>query len=1440
MAIILGTGLMALPMDRLASAGAKASLGSALLAAENALGISISYDRASPSILGSLGLSSLTLSASDSRRILEADRMDAAYNLASVAAALLGKTGVGQALERVTLRNVDIDLDLRRDADLMEKLRQALRAGPAEAAPRGPFEISARRVRMAIRDPEHGAVWTAEVRSLDLILSDREVYVALEGSISGVVNDARLPLRRITVPVSLKGSSTRDFTSARLNLSIAASSDAGVLERQEFLILLRDGMVEARKVRDKAPFDLYARYDTRTGSLEADIRFEALYLSRIGHPAGKREAEWAPWFRRPYTGHVALRYPKIWNAPRLEVDLSGSLPPGFLGDDFTIRVLAKGGLEGVVLETLELRSENGTARMNGTFRPDLASVALTSDIDYAARQGRLPIKSRLSIVGEDRELFLYADSLSVGGVEFKKLAVHADQKPESVDFRGSLDLPGAAVTLEPEKVSVGEEYSGERRVAWEGALIRKPDPFVEATLTLDPYDLDALEPLLAGLMETSTARAISGLSLAGRFSLSSDFSRFSYSAADFRVAPSGKAGGQTFAILNLSGTATNLSASRISASILGYPVEGSLDAEFDESRIGFYTNFRLQDIPYALQGEYDDRRLILTGDYGFSLVATTGETGSRGTVNFRSLPLPLRQGVVLASGEIYAGARSMRDWSLRVSSLELVPDNSLRGRVPVVRLSGSAGPDGGDFPEIAIDDGLSLLRGSARYEGAPSSGDGLRAEVALSGDKGEALRGKGQYERGKIGGRVDLQSFSAARFLGQAIGGNLDGTVAVSGTVSDPKVDFSLALSDGAIKGRSFSASAEGSLDPKGLAIRDGSGRLGIHQAQNLSGSLGFDTGRARIQGAYTGFLAGDVARFRFEAEGDMSAAAYGSSGLPNLSGITNTVKVNGRILDFSMGKNRADRWPFALESHDSELFFRGGENSEVRVQVLDDGSFLARAVPPFPIAALVVGKIADRQIDMDLSEIRIQMTTLWPLIPLPDVRFLSGTATGSLSVRGKVSDPEIFGSLGFENAFLEVPNYLNAPIGPVTAPLNANGRQVTLIQPAVDIGPNAKAGVSLSFELSQWIPRSFSLRARSLESTQVPLKTRFLGMNITGAADADIFLTAEENQLELTGTLTIPRAEIVIDPSIIQGGGARDGAVPRNDTKINLAVRMGKGVTVYFPSKEFPVIIGQADPSSQLTVSYDDSQQTYALKGNAVLRGGNLFYIQRNFFLKSGRMIFNENQYSFDPRVTLEAELRTRRGEEAVKITLRAENASLFNFQPTLESTPSLSQTEIAALLGSELVATDDGADVDIRRTLIASTDILPQLNFINVFERNTRRLLGLDLFYLRTELVQRWLLDVANLDAAAEGGVTLADYLDNTSIFAGKYIRDDIFVRGLVRLQQDQPLVNRSSLRLDSEIGFELTTPFFLFDWNLAFLHPEDLFISDNSFRFTWKLSY
>ena len=1029
--ILLGAALAALPLDRLVSNEARAALGRAVYGAETTLGVSISYARASPSILGALRLSSLSLKDSKARSILHADRLEADYQLGSAISAVLGKAGAEEILERITLRNVELDLDLEQDAGLLDRLQSSLRTGTGRTGTAGRLEISARRVRMSLKDPASGTVWTAEIRSLDVVFSERDIVVALDGTFSGSFRGAGSPVQRVTVPVNIRGSATRDFSSARFSIALAARSDAGILERQEFTLLLRDGIFEARKVRDEAPFDLYARYDSTAGALEAELRFESLYLSKIGHPTGRSEKAWAPWFRRPYSGRIHLLLPENREDPRLTAEIAGFLPPGMLGDDFTFRLAAEGGSDGIDIGLLEVRSANGGARAEGSFRPDLSSVALAVDIDYRGRGGRMPIRSTVRVVGEGQELFLFSDKTLVAGVEFEKLAVFTVRTPGSFNFRGSLNLPSHPESRERPTVT---EDEGTERISWEGSLTSGNRPFFEAAVNLDPYELEPLEPLLATLMDPSEAELLSGLSLGGQVSFSSDFSRFSYSASDLRIAPSGREQADTFAVLFLSGTSSEISVSRFIASIRGLPVEGRLDAEFDASRVGFRTELTLRDIPYTLQGEYDDLRLIVTGDYGLSLVASFLEEGARGALSFRALPLPIVDGIVLASGEAAGELRSRLDWNLRIPLLALEPEGILKGRMPLVRISGSAGPGGGEFPDVRIDDGKSRYAGTARYTGAWASSGTIRGEVALEGEGGEGIRATAQYEGGSIAGKLDLADFAISNLTGGTVTGSLDGTISVSGTLEAPGIRFSLALRDGSVRGRSFSAAADGTLDREGLGIREGSGRYGIHQAQNVEALVDFKAGTLTAKGAYAGFLAGDVARFRFDMEGNLNTAADGPAEFPDFSAMGDFLSVRGTVLDFSMGKNYAETWPFSLERSGRELRFLGGENGEVQVQVLDDGSFLARAVPPFPLSAIIVGKVADRQIAMDLSDIQMEMTTLWPLIPIKDVRFLSGVATGSLTVRGNSADPEIYGSLRFQDAVLEVPEYVNAPIGPVTS----------------------------------------------------------------------------------------------------------------------------------------------------------------------------------------------------------------------------------------------------------------------------------------------------------------------------------------------------------------------------------------------------------------------
>ena len=78
------------------------------------------------------------------------------------------------------------------------------------------------------------------------------------------------------------------------------------------------------------------------------------------------------------------------------------------------------------------------------------------------------------------------------------------------------------------------------------------------------------------------------------------------------------------------------------------------------------------------------------------------------------------------------------------------------------------------------------------------------------------------------------------------------------------------------------------------------------------------------------------------------------------------------------------------------------------------------------------------------------------------------------------------------------------------------------------------------------------------------------------------------------------------------------------------------------------------------------------------------------NFFLRSGKIVFNEGSERFEPRVTLLAELRDR-DERAPRSPsrLKTDNAPLSSFKPTLSSDPPMTEAQIAVLMGQNFFGT-------------------------------------------------------------------------------------------------------------------------------------------------------
>jgi hypothetical protein len=124
----------------------------------------------------------------------------------------------------------------------------------------------------------------------------------------------------------------------------------------------------------------------------------------------------------------------------------------------------------------------------------------------------------------------------------------------------------------------------------------------------------------------------------------------------------------------------------------------------------------------------------------------------------------------------------------------------------------------------------------------------------------------------------------------------------------------------------------------------------------------------------------------------------------------------------------------------------------------------------------------------------------------------------------------------------------------------------------------------------------------------------------------------------------------------------------------------------------------------------------------------------------------------------------------------------------------------------------------------------VLAQFYGLRLFENTVRDTFGLDLFSMRTQVIQNLIL------GAVDNTPSLGEYFDNTTLLAGKYIGSDLFLQTMIQLRQS----DSSNPELDSEFSMEWNTPYFKLLWELQPEHWEDLLVTDQKIGIFWSFSY
>jgi hypothetical protein len=757
-----------------------------------------------------------------------------------------------------------------------------------------------------------------------------------------------------------------------------------------------------------------------------------------------------------------------------------------------------------------------------------------------------------------------------------------------------------------------------------------------------------------------------------------------------------------------------------------------------------------------------------------------------------------------------------------------------------------------DITRLAVTDSASTLVGSARAD-IVLPGDifdpqfinmlSLQGSAFLrSADGRESYAVKGGMAKGSLSLGVQLSGVPILRLGVNAIQGTLSIAGTVTGPLSAPAADVSVSLRQGRLGSDSLSLDGRVLARPDGIDVTSVSAAYLAHRLTGGAGSLDFKKGTFAFKGQFQTEVFADVIGAAVALEGSYSNAG----GIPLTSrvfdlGLRGKLSLNG----IKVAGADVPGWAIAFRTIAGEISFDGGPGNSLHGWIDPQLSFSALLQDPLPITGTIQGRIAQDRIhaafDVDSFDILVLNSILKsPSLnmgagPTPVVRFTAGVGSGRLVVDGEVNDPDFTGQLDIVGGGI-LTAYSPEEAGPIRTSLVFDGKGFHIPKTHASAG-GARLIAEASFSIDHWIPMTWDVAIATEAQSTVRLRARFGILNAEGSGSGTLHVSGDDRKTNIGGSI------LVSDCRITLGKASIVKFVPEESpTYANLTVVTGRRVEFHWPSEDVPVLRTTASPGGKIAITYRGDTGAYTVKGGTGVQGGEIYYFDRSFIMKKGSITFNENEATFDPWITARAEVREWDPSTTAEVRIYLDADSPFSkFSPRFSSDPPHTDADILAMIGAPLVNRAESQGIGMAALMYS--DILGRNLVLRPFEQKVRQVLNLDMFSVRTQILQ-------NLVAQKVLGTTV-NPLDNTSVSLGKYIGNDLFLEMLVRLQQPQipvAIVTSSGgliaastqLQPDLELSLEWATPFFLLDWSFEPQHPETMFLSDNSLSFSWRISY
>ena len=1423
---------------------------------EQTYNIRLSYESLSPSILRSVSLRNVNIfDAEHNVKIASFENLSVQYRFWAL---VFGNTA--EIIDSVNIANGFIDIDLVENKTLAEKLNTMLQTSSSTQSSANTEEIISffstqllnihiKNVRLRFRNTLHDI--NARITDGYLGIDSDAVTMSLTSS-AAYQNADYTDIGRAETGFTIEGKFNKDLTAGSAVADFShISTDRFGIYRLKLFADYRDKVFTFNTMQDFQPIDFTASWDIKTNDINGKFSckdFSPLQSMTI-YNAPKSLTQFSSLTMSGDFQFTLSEQQIHWNT-----DLHFSVPPlsfpSYQLESSQLRLVAEGDNKGIDVSRLSLSGKDADIFSKFAFNFD--TKLPTGRI--AVKRFKLPsgasIAADFQFFKKGNTFFCKIPSLAAGEGMLHNINIRLTPSAQKIDYVFSAEDEYGKYNLDGSYIY--NESTGS---------IAKASQFLELHGAFDAVGIGTVYRFVQAVLPNVNLpqAAIESLQCTTEFYISSDLRSFSYNC--IRLVLVSNTLDNFYALLSVKGNQSSFALTDIELAYKNMSVRGNINADFERlTDIIFTSSLVINSIGYQVQGFLSQNILNIYGDYGLAIsVLYEKETGFQGTIKTDEMPLPfLPLFLSLDSAFQY---RTGTDWFYTIDNgyISYGTPASLARATIGLHFQGKADPLGLFLSEVKLGSEEALTGTLAVTAPAPENNDEKTYTTAMklaSPDSTEKLELAANLNLSNQGvhasGSLNIDNISLARFL-YTQGKNHTVSADAVFSVSPDSFSFRFDLPQLAmfIQGKDLHTSGSLTIENEEAELNITAAEWGAHKVSDITGNFSLAEMTAQFDADYAGKAANKQMKAHIHTvyTGVQPDEKAKSTLLSRLKNVTERFTINTALSNWQFGDSTGkEAVPLSIIRDPGVTALYAGKNDDITGFILDDGVVSLQLAETLPIKLNLNGTIKKEALNLQFTGIQADVKRIWDITGLDYVLFYGGTLTGDLTISGKPKEPEFNGKLIGQNITVNSPHYAPEIYGPVTLDIIADGTGLEVPYTVLK-GPSADIWARCTAEFSGWIPEDISVQCGTLGTKMGVLKTDNILFQANGFAGCTIDIKVTPTLIGVYGSATFDSGYFVFKFNDLDKFNAKytnTGSDTSFDMKLDL--QFGHKAEFRWPTSDFPILRTLVPTESPLSLIADAGTGNFTMTGDIKMRGGEVFYIKRSFYIREGNITFATVSREIEPLVTLRAEIRDRDSSgEPLRLILTAKDQSLFNFNPTLNSDPPRSTNEIMQLLGQVAIG-DTGKDNVWQNLLVTSSDILAQVGFLKKTESKIRDFLRLDAFSFRTLLLQNAIF--GNLFNINKNTVlTMSNYLDNTSVYIGKYFGSAIYADALLHLSHydSKSLKNGGSKRpvyndllFQPEIGLEMATPFFLLRWSVAPTKPDTLFVGDAALTFSWKYSY